>query len=192
MNNTCLAPGSDVSLLPVPFPVSGFAPIRGMCNSRESCLISEDTGLGTAFTVAHEIGHRLINACIRYFFFICHWMKRRVSFNATRPCPFFLAAETICAKTTRQTVVYLYMLTAWASARKSYCHLFKIPKSTVRITTSQIFFYRIGFEVSGDSKKIFDWLYLVNWYTAINALRFAIVHGRHLLMNWFISLPSLH
>ena len=29
-----------------------------MCKRHKSCSISKDTGLGTAFTVAHEMGHR--------------------------------------------------------------------------------------------------------------------------------------
>ena len=40
-----------------------------MCKRHKSCSISEDTGLGTAFTVAHEIGHRyrdIILTCMYY------------------------------------------------------------------------------------------------------------------------------
>ncbi|PIO05240.1 hypothetical protein AB205_0005280, partial [Aquarana catesbeiana] len=35
----------------------GFAPINGMCSKFRSCTINEDTGLGLAFTIAHESGH---------------------------------------------------------------------------------------------------------------------------------------
>ncbi|EPY85805.1 A disintegrin and metalloproteinase with thrombospondin motifs 18 [Camelus ferus] len=35
----------------------GFAPISGMCSKYRSCTINEDTGLGLAFTIAHESGH---------------------------------------------------------------------------------------------------------------------------------------
>ena len=38
----------------------GFAPIEGMCNELRSCIVNEDTGLSTAFTVAHEIGHKWV------------------------------------------------------------------------------------------------------------------------------------
>ena len=42
----------------VSFNIIGFAPIEGMCNELRSCIVNEDTGLSTAFTVAHEIGHK--------------------------------------------------------------------------------------------------------------------------------------
>ncbi|KAG8003162.1 A disintegrin and metalloproteinase with thrombospondin motifs 6 [Nibea albiflora] len=35
----------------------GLAPVGGMCEPERSCSINEDIGLGTAFTIAHEIGH---------------------------------------------------------------------------------------------------------------------------------------
>jgi len=37
---------------------SGFAPMEGMCNRVRSCTVNEDTGLSTAFTIAHEVGHK--------------------------------------------------------------------------------------------------------------------------------------
>lgn len=37
---------------------AGFAPISGMCSKYRSCTINEDTGLGLAFTIAHESGHK--------------------------------------------------------------------------------------------------------------------------------------
>lgn len=36
----------------------GFAPISGMCSKYRSCTVNEDTGLGLAFTIAHESGHK--------------------------------------------------------------------------------------------------------------------------------------
>ncbi|XP_019390982.1 PREDICTED: A disintegrin and metalloproteinase with thrombospondin motifs 18 [Crocodylus porosus] len=38
-------------------PLERFAPISGMCSKYRSCTINEDTGLGLAFTIAHESGH---------------------------------------------------------------------------------------------------------------------------------------
>lgn len=38
--------------------IAGFAPISGMCSRYRSCTINEDTGLGLAFTIAHESGHK--------------------------------------------------------------------------------------------------------------------------------------
>ncbi|KAL4235465.1 A disintegrin and metalloproteinase with thrombospondin motifs 18 [Mactra antiquata] len=35
----------------------GFAPIDGMCSELRSCIVNEDTGLSTAFTITHEMGH---------------------------------------------------------------------------------------------------------------------------------------
>lgn len=40
-----------------PCDTLGFAPIKGMCNRLRSCIVTQDTGLSTAFTIAHEIGH---------------------------------------------------------------------------------------------------------------------------------------
>ncbi|XP_077310834.1 A disintegrin and metalloproteinase with thrombospondin motifs 18 isoform X2 [Lithobates pipiens] len=40
-----------------PCDTLGFAPINGMCSKFRSCTINEDTGLGLAFTIAHESGH---------------------------------------------------------------------------------------------------------------------------------------
>ncbi|XP_072574335.1 A disintegrin and metalloproteinase with thrombospondin motifs 18 [Paramormyrops kingsleyae] len=40
-----------------PCDTLGFAPISGMCSRHRSCTINEDTGLGLAFTIAHESGH---------------------------------------------------------------------------------------------------------------------------------------
>ncbi|XP_069594951.1 A disintegrin and metalloproteinase with thrombospondin motifs 18 [Ranitomeya imitator] len=40
-----------------PCDTLGFAPINGMCSKHRSCTINEDTGLGLAFTIAHESGH---------------------------------------------------------------------------------------------------------------------------------------
>lgn len=40
-----------------PCDTLGYAPIKGMCKETRSCTVNEDTGLPTAFTVAHEIGH---------------------------------------------------------------------------------------------------------------------------------------
>nr|XP_039260456.1 A disintegrin and metalloproteinase with thrombospondin motifs 18-like isoform X1 [Styela clava] len=42
-----------------PCDTLGLAEIGGMCSSSGSCTINEDTGLGLAFTVAHETGHSL-------------------------------------------------------------------------------------------------------------------------------------
>ncbi|KAI2659974.1 A disintegrin and metalloproteinase with thrombospondin motifs 6 [Labeo rohita] len=36
---------------------SGLASVAGMCEPERSCSINEDIGLGSAFTIAHEIGH---------------------------------------------------------------------------------------------------------------------------------------
>ncbi|CAH2324449.1 A disintegrin and metallo ase with thrombospondin motifs 18, partial [Pelobates cultripes] len=40
-----------------PCDTLGFAPINGMCSKYRSCTINEDSGLGLAFTIAHESGH---------------------------------------------------------------------------------------------------------------------------------------
>ncbi|KAL4234324.1 metalloendopeptidase [Mactra antiquata] len=40
-----------------PCDTLGFAPMEGMCNRVRSCTVNEDTGLSTAFTIAHEVGH---------------------------------------------------------------------------------------------------------------------------------------
>uniref|UniRef100_A0A8C4QKM8 Peptidase M12B domain-containing protein n=1 Tax=Eptatretus burgeri TaxID=7764 RepID=A0A8C4QKM8_EPTBU len=40
-----------------PCDTLGFAPISGMCSKYRSCTINEDSGLGVAYTIAHESGH---------------------------------------------------------------------------------------------------------------------------------------
>lgn len=39
---------------------AGLAPgeVGRVCDPRHSCNINKDTGLSTAFTIAHEIGHK--------------------------------------------------------------------------------------------------------------------------------------
>ncbi|XP_014668657.1 PREDICTED: A disintegrin and metalloproteinase with thrombospondin motifs 6-like [Priapulus caudatus] len=50
----------------------GLAPVAGMCEPDRSCSISEDIGLASAFTIAHEIGHNKLRElctelwCINY------------------------------------------------------------------------------------------------------------------------------
>lgn len=36
----------------------GLAPVSGMCEQDRSCNINEDIGLASAFTIAHEMGHK--------------------------------------------------------------------------------------------------------------------------------------
>lgn len=36
---------------------SGLAELGTVCDPYRSCSISEDNGLSTAFTIAHELGH---------------------------------------------------------------------------------------------------------------------------------------
>ncbi|KAF7250355.1 A disintegrin and metalloproteinase with thrombospondin motifs 6 [Varanus komodoensis] len=37
--------------------LTSLASVAGMCEPERSCSINEDIGLGSAFTIAHEIGH---------------------------------------------------------------------------------------------------------------------------------------
>lgn len=43
-----------VCLFPIPI---GLAELGTICDPYRSCSISEDSGLSTAFTIAHELGH---------------------------------------------------------------------------------------------------------------------------------------
>jgi len=36
----------------------GLAQVQGMCSLTGSCTLSKDGGLGTAYTMAHETGHK--------------------------------------------------------------------------------------------------------------------------------------
>lgn len=36
----------------------GLAQVEGMCSLTGSCTLSKDGGLGTAYTIAHETGHK--------------------------------------------------------------------------------------------------------------------------------------
>ena len=38
-----------------------------MCRRKESCTINEDIGLGLAFTVAHETGHRYVFSKVKKY-----------------------------------------------------------------------------------------------------------------------------
>lgn len=38
--------------------VVGLAPVSGMCNSLNSCTISEGTSFQTVLVAGHEMGHR--------------------------------------------------------------------------------------------------------------------------------------
>ncbi len=38
----------------------GMAYIGGVCKPKRRCSVIEDIGLNTAFTIAHELGHRLV------------------------------------------------------------------------------------------------------------------------------------
>lgn len=40
-----------------PCATLGLAHVSGMCENHRSCTINEDSGLGMAYTVAHEMGH---------------------------------------------------------------------------------------------------------------------------------------
>ncbi|XP_052815823.1 A disintegrin and metalloproteinase with thrombospondin motifs 16-like [Mya arenaria] len=57
-DHAVLLTGKDIcSYQNAPCDTLGFAPIDGMCSELRSCIVNEDTGLSTAFTVAHEMGH---------------------------------------------------------------------------------------------------------------------------------------
>lgn len=46
----------------------GLAELGTICDPYRSCSISEDSGLSTAFTIAHELGHVYVS--FLYFHFI--------------------------------------------------------------------------------------------------------------------------
>ncbi|OWF56393.1 A disintegrin and metalloproteinase with thrombospondin motifs 18-like [Mizuhopecten yessoensis] len=57
-DHAILLTGLDIcALRNAPCNTLGFAPVKGMCNRLRSCSVTEDSGLATAFTIAHEIGH---------------------------------------------------------------------------------------------------------------------------------------
>ncbi|XP_019636837.1 PREDICTED: A disintegrin and metalloproteinase with thrombospondin motifs 16-like [Branchiostoma belcheri] len=57
-DHAILLTGLDIcSWKNAPCDTLGFAPISGMCSKYRSCTINEDSGLGLAFTIAHESGH---------------------------------------------------------------------------------------------------------------------------------------
>lgn len=39
------------------FLFTGLAELGTVCDPQRSCSISEENGLGAAFTIAHELGH---------------------------------------------------------------------------------------------------------------------------------------
>ncbi|XP_071953844.1 A disintegrin and metalloproteinase with thrombospondin motifs 6-like [Antedon mediterranea] len=57
-DNAILITNHDICRLKnTPCSTLGLAPVEGICTDSKSCSINEDTGLGTAFTIAHELGH---------------------------------------------------------------------------------------------------------------------------------------
>lgn len=42
-----------------------MADIASICNPARSCNVNKDIGLSTAFTIAHEIGHKWVNNLVR-------------------------------------------------------------------------------------------------------------------------------
>ncbi|XP_071822540.1 A disintegrin and metalloproteinase with thrombospondin motifs 18-like isoform X2 [Apostichopus japonicus] len=57
-DHAMLLTGKDIcSWKNEPCDTLGYAPIGGMCSKYRSCTINEDTGIGLAFTIAHESGH---------------------------------------------------------------------------------------------------------------------------------------
>jgi len=44
--------------------VVGLAPVAGMCDPERSCSLAEDIGLASAYTIAHEIGHKLVRLIV--------------------------------------------------------------------------------------------------------------------------------
>ena len=87
-------PHSFISLLSS-FVCAGFAPISGMCSKYRSCTINEDTGLGLAFTIAHESGHKYV-----------YWVNLNYSINVGHKIPLWChgweAAFTKLMKTLRE------------------------------------------------------------------------------------------
>lgn len=51
----------------------GLAELGTICDPYRSCSISEDSGLSTAFTIAHELGHVYVSS--PYFHLICSDLK---------------------------------------------------------------------------------------------------------------------
>jgi len=57
-DNAVLVTGLDIcSAENAPCGTLGVAHIEGMCDPKRSCSLNEDTGIATAHTIAHEIGH---------------------------------------------------------------------------------------------------------------------------------------
>ncbi|XP_078720109.1 A disintegrin and metalloproteinase with thrombospondin motifs 16-like [Lampetra fluviatilis] len=57
-DHAVLLTGTDIcSWKNEPCDTLGYAPISGMCSKFRSCTVNEDSGLGLAFTIAHESGH---------------------------------------------------------------------------------------------------------------------------------------
>ena len=51
-------------LVPEWISVVGLAPVAGMCDPERSCSLAEDIGLASAYTIAHEIGHKLVHPVV--------------------------------------------------------------------------------------------------------------------------------
>lgn len=78
---------------------AGLAPVGGMCEPERSCSINEDIGLGTAFTIAHEIGHTWVTNA-RTLSFLISWTHLQMLHKKKRLL--FDIISSLC------NIVYLY------------------------------------------------------------------------------------
>ena len=46
----------------------GMAYIGGVCKPKRRCSVIEDIGLNTAFTIAHELGHRFVSSILLFYY----------------------------------------------------------------------------------------------------------------------------
>ncbi|KAF4014837.1 hypothetical protein G4228_006135 [Cervus hanglu yarkandensis] len=65
-----------------PCDTVGIAYLSGMCSEKRKCIIAEDNGLNLAFTIAHEMGHKLGSEARD-----CNGPRKQYRICENPPCP---------------------------------------------------------------------------------------------------------
>ncbi|KAF7485633.1 Hypothetical predicted protein [Marmota monax] len=65
-----------------PCDTVGIAYLNGMCSEKRKCIIAEDNGLNLAFTIAHEMGHKLGSEARD-----CNGPRKQYRICENPPCP---------------------------------------------------------------------------------------------------------
>ncbi len=144
-------PCFDLSVLS-DFPSAGFAPISGMCSKYRSCTINEDTGLGLAFTIAHESGHKYVNSCFQ----VTHYfnLENNMLCNRQAFCLCLLVAVVIRGSLCFEILFFMTNVfrVLWSFALSQHKLQQNLSWRTIRLITCCGICYSQQFKHSGQMK----------------------------------------